>query len=390
MSRYQLMRKNDLVTYVEIDETGAMTRAANVRDNELAPLAYRYTGSGLIKWWRNRAAPISQGRMKELLRKQGLSTTGEYLTANLGLSLTDYYWIRPMDSALRWEDINLFDNDFRESILFAPPAESDGNDPPGYSPNSSLVGDIEKTWIIADGERCVIKGNRTQLSAESINEVIASKIHEMQGFDNYVKYDLIRIKGAKYDYGCICRSFASQKYEFVPAWAIYTSEKKPNHISDMDHLINVSEKHGIDAERFRRDLEYQIMTDFIISGYDRHLNNFGVLRDADTLKFVRMAPIFDSGSAMFAGERLPLSPKDIYDIRTNSMAATERGLIRMVRDPSVIDINKLPPSSYIREMYAKDSQTSEGRVEALVRAYEQKIDMCDMIQQGKDPWAKRS
>ena len=382
------MRKNDLVTYVEIDESGTMTRAANVKRNELAPLAYRNTDAGLKKWWKNRAAPLSQGRMKELLRKQGLSSTGEYLTTNLGLSLTDYYWIRPVDSNLSWEDINLFDNDFRESILFVPSGSEPEAETASYSPNSSLVGDIEKTWIIADGERCIIKGNRNQLSSESINEVIASRIHELQGYGNYTQYDLIKIKGTKYDYGCICRSFASQNLEFVPAWAVCTSEKKPNHLSDMEHIIAVCSKHGIDPEQLRRDLEYQIMTDFIISGYDRHYNNFGFLRDAETLKFIRMAPIFDSGGALFAGERLPYRASDIYEIKTNSLSSTERGLIRLVRDPSVIDISKLPSPEYIREMYRKDSQISEKSIDIIAKAYERKIDMCDQIQHGKNPWAR--
>lgn len=41
-------------------------------------------------------------------------------------------------------------------------------------------------------------------------------------------------------------------------------------------------------------LEYQILTNT-----DRHLNNFGVLRDTHTLKFIGMALIFDSGNSIF-------------------------------------------------------------------------------------------
>lgn len=41
-------------------------------------------------------------------------------------------------------------------------------------------------------------------------------------------------------------------------------------------------------------LEYQILTNT-----DRHLNNFGVLRDTHTLKSIGMAPIFDSGNSIF-------------------------------------------------------------------------------------------
>ena len=37
------------------------------------------------------------------------------------------------------------------------------------------------------------------------------------------------------------------------------------------------------------------MTDFVLTNTDWHLNNFGVLRDSKTLKFIGIAPIFDSG-----------------------------------------------------------------------------------------------
>lgn len=36
-----------------------------------------------------------------------------------------------------------------------------------------------------------------------------------------------------------------------------------------------------------------ILTDFVISNTDEHLLNFGVLRDADTMKLIGPAPIFD-------------------------------------------------------------------------------------------------
>ena len=36
----------------------------------------------------------------------------------------------------------------------------------------------------------------------------------------------------------------------------------------------------------------------LLGNTDRHLNNFGVIRDAKTLEFVRVAPIFDTGSCL--------------------------------------------------------------------------------------------
>ena len=392
-NRYILMRKNDPLTMVELDEQGTMLNfSKEIISKELMPLECKSDkDKGLKTWWADRAAPITQGKMRAFLEKQGLPGTLAYLTKNLGLSLMDYYWIKPMDSDIKWEDVNLFDNAFKGERLIPKSSKSSQKDStiPKYSPNGSLIGNIEKTWTIINGERCLVKGNTGALSSESINEVIASKIHEMQGYDNYVQYDLIKIKASRYDYGCVSKLFTSQGLELVSAWAIHKSEKKPNHLSNLEHLLKVAKKHGIDVEQFRRDIEYQIMTDFIISGYDRHYNNIGVLRDADSLEFVRMAPIFDSGGALFAGEEMPNKKADLLKIKTNSIFGTERKLIEHVSDPMVIDLDKLPPPSYIKEMYEMDSQVTEKTVAAVVFAYEKKIDICRDIQKGKDPWRKQ-
>ena len=41
-----------------------------------------------------------------------------------------------------------------------------------------------------------------------------------------------------------------------------------------------------------------ILLDYLIMNVDRHLNNLGIIRDVNTLRWLRVAPIFDSGEAM--------------------------------------------------------------------------------------------
>lgn len=42
-----------------------------------------------------------------------------------------------------------------------------------------------------------------------------------------------------------------------------------------------------------------ITTDYIIANIDRHYNNFGFIRNADTLEFKGIAPIYDSGTSLW-------------------------------------------------------------------------------------------
>ena len=278
MLSYILMRKNDPICALSMTEEGAIIKYYQERMNmELAPLTYKKETRWIASWWNDRSVPITQGHVLRMLREKGYSGASEYLFKNLGLSLTDYYWLRPADSNLKWEDVNLFDNDFKEDLLIKMDENSGytGNGSfKSLTPNSTLKGQIEKSWQIRKGKRLLVKGNTDDSSVESLNECFASLLHEKQGYDNYTKYNLLRIKNKPYDFGCYSELFASQEKELVSAWDVLTSKKKPGHLNDYEHFIEVCGEHGIDTIQLRKDLEYQIMTDFIMCQKDRHFNQF--------------------------------------------------------------------------------------------------------------------
>ena len=380
---YFLMRKNDIVTIVRINSEGKMLAfASDIGDSarQIAPIAYMaQPGEWLYKWWDDRSVPITRYQIKDFLRKAGYTGPEQYLVKNLGLSLTDYYWIKDPDSPLKWKDVNLYENEFHENILLAGKHPKDDGIP-RYSPNASLQGNIEKTWTIVDGRRCLVKGNHSGLSAESINETIACKLHEMQGYDNYVNYSLLHIKNKPYDYGCISTAFTSLDKELVSAWAVCTSEQRSPNKSLFEHFIDVCGKHGIDKEQLRCDLEYQIMTDYLLTGYDRHMNNISVLRDANTLRFIRMAPIYDSGDSLFANRPVPRNTKELNKMEIASFCKSESKLLKLVRDKKIIDLTKVPSPEYIKKCYEKDSKVSEKHISDIIYWYEKKIDMVRNLQ----------
>ena len=378
---YILMWRDHPVTAISFDDSGRIIHFSKDYEKDLMPLEeMKDPGRSLKKWWENRAVPVSQGKIKHMLEQRGNMLPSMYLKENLGLSLSDYYWIKPIDSPLRWKDVSLFSNMFVDDLNLIRHDITEGT--PNYTPNSSLQGQLEKAWTIINDERTLIKGNHGETSAESINEVIAAEIHRLQGTHAFADYRLIHIKDKEYDYGCMTKSFTSESYEFISAYALYSSENKPSDISGYRHLLNVCEKHGMNVDSVREGLEYQIMTDYIISGYDRHLNNIGFLRSADTMKFTGLCPIYDSGGSLFAGQRLPVSVKDLNNINTTGIGKTERHKLKFVTNPDVVDLTKLPPVSFIRELYEKDTKTEKRVVDTICWAYEKKIDMCRELQLG--------
>ena len=275
---YDLMHKDDVVASLQLDDlSGAILKVTPSASPELLPLGGNQGADSLRKWWLRRAVPISQGNIAALLQQEGIPTTQNLLVRNHGLSLSDHYWIKPNGSKLTWKDVSPFSNAF-SSLSVAVSVHS-------YSPDATLQGDLVKRWLIVDDTSCLLKGNRGTNSQQSLNEVLASMLHEKQGFSNHVQYRPIKLTGsASEQYGCICEDFASETLEFIPAIDVVDSEKKDNAISTYEHFIHVCTERGLSEQDVRSFLEYQILTDFVLTNTDRHLNNFGVLRDSNVIK----------------------------------------------------------------------------------------------------------
>ena len=361
---YELMHKDDVVASLQLDDlSGAILKVAPGANPELLPLGGSQGADSLRKWWLRRAVPISQGNIAALLQQEGIPSTQSLLVRNLGLSLSDHYWIKPSGSELTWKDVSPFSNAF-SSLSEAASAQF-------YSPEAALQGDLIKKWLIVDDTRCLLKGNRGANSQQSLNEVLASMLHEKQGFSNHVRYRPDKFTGsASEQYGCICKDFASETLEFIPAIDVVDSEKKDNAVSTYEHFIHVCTTHGLPEQGVRGFLEYQILTDFVLTNTDWHLNNFGVLRDSRTLKFIRMAPIFDSGNSMFwDSPRLP-ERSDCTEITVNSFRKTEAELLKLVTDRSCVRMELLPSREEIADLYAKDD--SIAFVDSILTGYEKK------------------
>ena len=94
----------------------------------------------------------------------------------------------------------------------------------------------------------------------------------------------------------VCEDFITGDTELIPAWRIMQIQKQDNSTSRYQHFSNCCEALGIhDVIPY---LDRMIVLDYIIANEDRHLNNFGVIRNAETLEWIGMAPIYDSGSSL--------------------------------------------------------------------------------------------
>ena len=95
----------------------------------------------------------------------------------------------------------------------------------------------------------------------------------------------------------VCEDFITPDTELVTAWHIMQTQPKPNHVSVYQHYLNCCEAFGIPG--VKDSLDRMLVLDYLIANEDRHLNNFGAVRNACTLEWLGCAPIYDSGTSLW-------------------------------------------------------------------------------------------
>lgn len=261
----------------------------------LMPLGLALTSEGLWRWLSTRAIPQNRRFATELCRSLGLSVNDRsgILEVSKALSLNDSYWVAPATSDETFAECNLFDNGF-SSVLAAVAYTGVVRDQRGLTPSTPELttnGNLHKAWRIeADGVRRLCKGSTDDHGeyGEARVEFLASQIAEAMGL-NAVRYGLSRWDAASQGVCCTCDCFCTAEVSYVPqvlalGQSSYTAAAKSYLRWGLPHF---------------EDFASMMVFDALIYNTDRHLTNFGVLRDSRTGELLGMAPVFDSGRALF-------------------------------------------------------------------------------------------
>ena len=302
-----LMNKNQKIMLIEYNSYNVISKIYEIYNIEYAPLAVfnasKNRSSSLTKtvndWFRGRGIPSWRKDLEKLLDKLGVSSSVELLNKSYGLSLSDQYWLKDVNSAVKWEDINFFTNDFEYEAYLDASLDSSSKSIVSLdknifkSPNNTTDGMLQKGWIIESGKRVLVKGTYTSNKEEPINEYLASQICKRLGFD-YCNYEVEWSDKTKLI--SKCNDFINENEELISAYDIYNSEKKSNNISDYEFYIQILEKHNV--PNARENMENLFILDYLMLNNDRHLKNFGIIRNVNTLKWEKVAPIFDTGESM--------------------------------------------------------------------------------------------
>lgn len=343
-----LMNKNKKIALLELNsEFNIIEKIYEIYNIDYAPLSFKNAfydkvtnnEKALNEWYRGRGIPDWRKDIKSLLENLNIKSTDELLNKSYALSLSDQYWIKEENQGnLKWEDINFFTNDFKYKgyLNISLSSSSDNTEQVDLrSPNNTTDGMLQKAWIIENNKRVLVKGTFYSPKQEPLNEWLVSQICQKLNLDfcNY-RIDIIDNKIVSK-----CEDFINENQEIITAYDIFNSEKKDNNTNDFEHYINILEKNGI--KDGRKKVQDMFLIDYIVMNFDRHLKNYGIIRNVQNLKWEKVTPIFDTGEAMQCDKIV--NEMNFYDGKCKFFTNTNMDISNLLKyiDLSNYDLNSL-------------------------------------------------
>ena len=261
-------------------------------DIKLFPENLKEVDSDTIKYFiLNKLIPKNRANLECFLNAVNIELDDfkAILDYSKGLSIIDAYWTT-RDDGLRYEDFNLFDNDISKELslsIFNGTKTKINNTV--LSPEFTTNGAIPKCWIKKDDGYYLYKSSTGYLGFantgnEPYSEYYACQLLKELGIP-YINYDLEMYQN---ELVSVCKIFTSKDIAYVPIHLIAN-------IDDIDKAYNWCLEHNLE-EAFGN----MIIFDALIYNHDRHLGNFGIIKDNHTGDILGMAPIFDNGAGLLA------------------------------------------------------------------------------------------
>lgn len=319
----------------ELDGISTEILWVNEAKLHLLPLDLEVTEKSLTRWLKSRTIPSNRAYVQNFLAKLGLNEkdTKGIIEICKGLSLNDSYWVVPEDFPGTFEQYNLYDNRFNNTLSYMAFT--------GYgsyvrstfrsSPEFTTGGMLAKCWRRVNG-RILLYKSGTEGFANSGNEpyseFYAGQIAETIGL-SATRYGLSKWHGKLCS---TCELFTDKQTSFVAAGRLV---REGGIKAVMAYYKNL-------GSRYYNDLISMLVFDAVICNEDRHFGNFGVLVDNKTNRIIGTAPIFDNGLSLFyhameddlknlieyAETRTPATYTNFVELARLIMGAEQREMLR--------------------------------------------------------------
>ena len=255
-----------------------------VINEKMLPLYLKNTGN-VEKWLETRAIDCHRANsrlLKKALRLTEKDDTSTVLAVNAA-TITDNYWIKPVDSQLTYEDVR-FDNDYFANLALTGNYDSFNrvaNSKSSKTPELTNIGSFEKCWKLKNKQWWMHKKANHD---EMFSELFIYKLGSELGF-----------KMAEYERG----NDVIKTKDFTDN-ALVNFEPAFNILGDDEDYIKTVELLKELCPSAVGDYVKMLFLDTVCANPDRHTFNFGVLREADTGEILGLAPNFDNNMALIS------------------------------------------------------------------------------------------
>ena len=259
-----------------------------------------YNAQSLATWVKLRIISTGRHHMEAVLGAIKLKNKFDILVYCHGLSLNDTYWIKEKNDSIIFENINLYDNPFDNTLGWIAFTGVSSNISRNLStPELTTNGMLPKYWQrCSDGNIILVKsGCKTEYgySGEPYSEVIASIISKKIDI-NVIEYEIGKRNNKTVS---ISKLFTNKQYGLVTIYEymsfIYGNSDEllfKNCISSIYDVLGTLEP-----------FYDMCFFDWLIMNDDRHKNNWGFLVNNKTRKIENFAPIWDNGMSLFWSAR---------------------------------------------------------------------------------------
>ena len=252
----------------------------------------------LEDFFNNRIIPYTRKSFKEMLSELEIHSAEELAKKSFYLSLSDQYWVCPLSEMgkIWWDDINFFTNEYDSAIglRLMTSSKALNKNSSSRSPDNTTGGELPKRWVRKNGINYLEKAGTGTEQQEPLNEVLATEICRRLG----IAHTTYTLEIREENYYCLCPDIADESTEMIPLDSVYQDIPLKGGVKyEFSKLVERCNLLGIpNAET---DLLKIFLLDFIIANEDRHSFNISFLRNSDTLEWIGVAPVYDSGKSMF-------------------------------------------------------------------------------------------
>lgn len=102
-----------------------------------------------------------------------------------------------------------------------------------------------------------------------------------------------------------CECFVTKDTELISAYSIMKYHQIDYDLTAKElykKYISILQEQGL--KNVKEDLAKMFILDYLIVNTDRHAGNFGVIRNVETHKWMKIAPVYDSGLSMFSQDSM--------------------------------------------------------------------------------------